>query len=177
MQKILSTIVLSTLLIACGEGGGDKNNESNNTNDIIDNNTEDTANDSSSNGQEESPAFILSGYIWRSCTPFTNTSAGYTYTFSETEFVTTYDTYDDNSCSGDPITSIEHNAGDNYLDGSLTTSGGFEAAEIDLHVTSVSGESIPETIQQTLFDIFHIDTTYFILVKIDRLMKQSLLIL
>ena len=115
------------------------------------------SNDSSSNGQEESPAFILSGYIWRSCTPFTNTSAGYTYTFTETEFVTTYDTYEDISCSGDPITSIEHNAGDYYLGGSLTTSGGFEAAEIDLHVTSVSGESIPETIQQTLFDIFYID--------------------
>jgi hypothetical protein len=165
VKKIITAVTISVLLISCGGGGdSDKDGDNNNTNDTTENSsTDDSTNDNSNSDQNTDTASVLSGYTWRSCTPFTSTSAGYTYTFTENEFVSTYDTYGDNSCSGDSETSIEHSAGNYLLGESVITSGGFEAVEIDFYVTSISGTPVPETIQETLHDIFYIenDVLYF----------------
>lgn len=85
------------------------------------------------------------------------TSSEHVHTFTETDFVTVYSTYLNNDCSGTPATSGEVISG-TYIQGErVTTSGGFEATEIDFHVTGAVGTALPAAEQYSLYDIYYID--------------------
>jgi hypothetical protein len=148
MNKLLTVVALSTVLAACG-GGNDSNDNSNeNANNDANDNNENEVTEQTSN---------LAGHTWRVCNEFSATSSEFVYVFTETDFVSTYSTYGDNSCSGTPVTSDDTAAGTYTLGSAVTTSGGFQATEIDFDVTSTFGAALPPANQYTLYDIYYID--------------------
>ncbi|MBT2971693.1 MAG: hypothetical protein KME56_17435 [Candidatus Thiodiazotropha sp. (ex Ctena orbiculata)] len=145
--------VLFLLLTMQGCGGGGGGGSSDNppvTSDASDNND---------SGQTSE----LSGRTWQLCNQFTATSTLFTQEFTETGFASIYNTYQNNSCSGTPFTSDEIVSGTYTLGGTVTTTGGVDATEIDYHVTSAVGSSLPAANQYSLYDIYYIDndTLYF----------------
>jgi hypothetical protein len=99
----------------------------------------------------------FAGRTWQLCNQFNATSTLFTEEFRETEFVSIYNTYLNNSCSGTPNTSVEIVSGTYILGGAVTTTGGFSATEIDFHITSAYGAPLPSADQYTLYDIYYID--------------------
>jgi hypothetical protein len=152
MRKLITVFAFSLVLTACGGGGGGGGGGSNDTDTPNSNN--DAVNNDDSNVAQTS---ALSGSTWNRCNQFTGTSTQYPQVFTETEYVAMYNTFTNNSCSGEPTTSSEVTSGTYTLGDTVVTSGGFSATEIDFHVTSAYGAALPPAQQYTLYDIYYVD--------------------
>ncbi|MES9969876.1 MAG: hypothetical protein ABW092_07550 [Candidatus Thiodiazotropha sp.] len=137
--------VFSLILImqGCGGGGGSSDNPTD---------TSDTG-----NGSNSDQASQLAGRTWQLCNQFSATSTLFTQEYTETGFAATYNTYQNDSCSGTPFTSDEIVSGTYTVGGDVTTTGGVTATELDYHVTSAFGSPLPVADQYSLYDIYYID--------------------
>jgi hypothetical protein len=151
MYRHITLLTLSLVLVACG--GGDDNSDTPENNSEIETDADTVTNDDSN----ESEASLVAGFTWKLCNQFSGSSTQFPQVFTDTDYVAIYNTFTNDNCSGEPLTSSEVSAGTYTLGNTVVTSGGFTATEIDFHVTSVVGSSLPTANQYTLYDIVYVE--------------------
>jgi hypothetical protein len=156
MHKPLTVLILTLLLTACGGGGGDSDTTSSN-NDAEDTNNNSESESISNDDTDATQTSALANNTWNQCNEFAATSSEFPQIFGETTYVAKTNTYLNNNCSGAPDTSSEVTSGTYTIGKSVVTTGGFNATEIDFHVTGAFGEELPEEAHYTLYDIYYID--------------------
>lgn len=136
MNKVLLSVAVISLLGACGGGsdGGD------------------------SGGSETN----LTG-VWSQCESFTATSSESIHQYTGDQFIYSFATYLNDSCSGTPNASSETITGTFTIGEELTSTNGFESFELDLNVQSVFGLDLDESEYYDDYTIFSLtgDSLYY----------------